>query len=320
MDRLATSQTDRPPVSVVIPLYNKGALVERTIRSVLAQSVQDFEIIVVNDGSTDDGPDVVNAIGDPRLRLVHQENAGVSAARNRGIEEAKSDLVAFLDADDEWMPEFLSTIQRLQRQYPQCDVFATGYIFRYDDGQERKPGIRVAPSGKWEGVIDDYFDLAGQGDPPLCSSAVAVVRGGIMDIGGFPVGVPSGEDLLTWARLAARHQIAYAAEPQCVFQLGSYDDRAVLRRSPQVNDVVGRELKALRGLPMVRWRSLKRYLALWYKMQASCFLRCADTREARRHTLKAMKYRPFAWKLYAYLLLSTLPYGIGKRILSGSLA
>ena len=316
MDKFVTGQTDRPPVSVVIPLYNKGALVERTIRSVLAQSVQDFEIIVVNDGSTDDGPDVVNAIDDPRIRLVHQENAGVSAARNRGIEEAKSDLVAFLDADDEWMPEFLSTILRLQRQYPQCDVFATGYVFRYDDGQERKPGIRVASSEDWEGVIDDYFDVARQGAPPLCSSAVAVERDAIMDIGGFPVGVRSGEDLLTWARLAARCQIAYAAVPQSVFQLGSYENRAVLRRSPEADDVVGPELMALRGLPMVRWCSLRKYLALWHKMRASCFLLAGDRKAARTECVKAIGYSIFERKIYAYLALTLLPYRLGRELLS----
>ncbi len=123
--------------SVIIPLYNKATTVERAIRSVLKQTVQDFEIIVVNDGSTDRGPIVVSAINDPRIRLIHQSNAGVSAARNRGIAESKYDLIAFLDADDEWLPEFLETIHQLVRLHPNCVVYAPRYLFGLPDGKVR---------------------------------------------------------------------------------------------------------------------------------------------------------------------------------------
>ena len=89
-----------PEVSTVIPLYNKGPHIERAIRSVLGQMFQDIEIIVIDDGSTYNGACVVKDISDPRIRLIQQENARVSAARNRGIKEANADLIAFLDADD----------------------------------------------------------------------------------------------------------------------------------------------------------------------------------------------------------------------------
>ena len=96
-------------ISVVIPLYNKEHQIAETLRSVLEQTFQDFEVVIVDDGSTDKSSEEALKIRDPRIRFVRQENAGVSAARNRGIEEARFDLIAFLDADDRWKPEYLQT-------------------------------------------------------------------------------------------------------------------------------------------------------------------------------------------------------------------
>src|ERR1035441_8596585 len=94
-------------ISVVIPLYNKAPYVGRALSSVFRQTIQDFECIVVDDGSTDGGGDLVEKMSDPRLRLVRQANGGVSRARNQGINLARHPLIAFLDADDEWLPGFL---------------------------------------------------------------------------------------------------------------------------------------------------------------------------------------------------------------------
>ena len=105
-------------ISVVIPLYNKRTSVIRALNSVLSQTIQPEEIIVVNDGSTDGSEQLVNELNHPLVRLINQPNAGVSAARNRGIKEAKGDWIAFLDADDEWMPEYLETIKSLSEKYP----------------------------------------------------------------------------------------------------------------------------------------------------------------------------------------------------------
>lgn len=96
-----------PRVTVVVPLYNKGGLVDRAISSLKLQTWEDFEAIVVDDGSTDEGPGQVEAAADPRIRLVRQGNAGPGAARNTGLGLARGEWVAFLDADDAWMPEYL---------------------------------------------------------------------------------------------------------------------------------------------------------------------------------------------------------------------
>lgn len=114
-------------ISVVIPLYNKRGLVSQTIATVLAQTYNGYEIVVVDDGSTDGSIDEVKAIADPRIRIVSRQNGGVAAARNTGIKHARGEFVAFLDADDRWSPQYLETQTALAQKYPSCDVFGTLY-------------------------------------------------------------------------------------------------------------------------------------------------------------------------------------------------
>lgn len=158
---------NKPCISVVIPLYNKGNVVARSIKSVCQQTLADFEVIVVNDGSTDNGREIVRAFNDTRIHLIDQVNSGVSAARNRGIAEACADLIAFLDADDEWRPDFLETVLRLSERFPDCGVFATSYIYQYNDGNNRTAIIRGLTDSSCEGILWDYFSVATQSDPPL---------------------------------------------------------------------------------------------------------------------------------------------------------
>ena len=114
-------------ISVVIPLYNKERYIERAVYSVLSQTFQQFEIVIVNDGSTDGSVSVIERMNNPLIRLIHQKNGGVSAARNRGIEEARFEYIAFLDADDEWKENHLEVIAGLIRKFPECGVFGTSY-------------------------------------------------------------------------------------------------------------------------------------------------------------------------------------------------
>lgn len=114
--------------SVVIPLYNKEAYVAQTLKSVVGQTYQNFEIIVVNDCSTDNSFDIVKAVQDHRIKIIeHNENKGVSASRNTGINAATHPYIAFLDADDQWDSSYLETIWNLVKEYPNESVFATHY-------------------------------------------------------------------------------------------------------------------------------------------------------------------------------------------------
>jgi glycosyltransferase involved in cell wall biosynthesis len=120
--------TRSPAVTVVVPLYNKAATIERSIRSVLAQTFADFELIVVDDGSTDGSPELVErAFSDPRLTVHRQANAGPAAARNQGIRLSSAPLITFLDADDEWTPALLETAVAKLAEHPDCAAFTANY-------------------------------------------------------------------------------------------------------------------------------------------------------------------------------------------------
>ncbi len=301
------------PVSVIIPLYNKENEVERAIKSVLAQTVQDFELIVINDGSTDKGPDKVRANQDRRIKIIDQSNSGVSAARNRGIEAASGDFIAFLDADDEWEIDHLETIFSLRAKYPSCSAFATRY---YVCGPDFRRGaiIRGLEAGYEDGILMNYFNIAAQSDPPLWSSAVAVTKRSILAIKAFPTGITSGEDLLTWARLAARYNIAYSSKLTANF----WEPRAPWDRPgrrPQMPDIVGQELLRLKkqGNPD-RVKSLDEYLSLWHRMRASIYMQLGENINARRELIKAMKYSNNMTALLFFFVLSLLPARYGLSI------
>lgn len=312
---------ERPAISVVIPLYNKADTIERALKSVLGQTDQDFEIIVVDDGSTDQSLAVVQAVPNPRLRVFHREHEGVSAARNLGISESRAEWVAFLDADDEWHTDHLETLSGLRKRYAEADVCATRYLFGVEGLGTRPATIRGLPAD-WRGVMSDYFSVAARSDPPLCASAVAVRREAIGAIGGFPVGVTAGEDLLTWARLAVRGRIAYSMKPTAVFwQAPGHVHRAKPTRMPDPDDVVGRGLESL----LLERRpdqkaGLRKYIALWHKMRSSIYMRLGARADSLQETAKALRYDPLAWKLYAFVILALLPRSFRFRMFQRSAA
>ncbi len=293
--------------SVVMPLYNKEATVERAIKSVFNQTVQDFEIIIVNDGSTDNSASIVESLKDPRIHLIHQVNQGVSAARNRGIAEAKYELIAFLDADDEWLPEFLETIRRMVTNYPDCGLYATRYFFNYPSGNRKKAIINGFPDN-FEGLLDDYFKIAVRSHPPVWSSATCVSKKAINKIGGFPIGVKSGEDLVTWAKIAICFSIAYSMKCVSIFyQSPAEIYETAPSRIPDDDDFVGRELvKLLETVEKNEKYYLNKYCGLWHKMRASSYLRLDMKEKARYEIFKAFNHT-ISIKLLTYLVLSFLP-------------
>lgn len=299
-------------ISVVIPLYNKEKQIAHTLQSVLNQTFQDFEVVIVDDGSTDGSVAEVEKLCDSRIRLIHQENAGVSAARNRGIEEAKSDLIAFLDADDEWKPEYLATQYYLSQKYPDCNVFACNYEFRDTEGKVTTTIIRKLPFIGEDGILSNYFEVASCSHPPICSISIMVRKSAIQAIGGFPTDVSHGEDLLTWANLAVRNEIAYTRQVCSIYCLGAdYGVNSKPVNIPQGN-VVGEKLELLLVDSSLgkRKKSLKKYIGRWYKIRASLFLRGGERKNAIVNIYRTIYYNPSEWRIYIYLVLWFLPVRI----------
>ena len=187
--------TDSPLFSVVIPAYNAKKFIALTIESVLRQTVQDFEIVVVNDGSTDDTLEVLQGIADSRLRIITQENGGECVARNRGIKEARGRYIAFLDADDAWCPNHLEIVLKYIQKLADISWFVTP--------SEKVPDIKpedLTPAVDNGCTIANWY-LEGYTIPAASSTVLTrELALAIPDL--FPAGFKMYGDNIGWARLA----------------------------------------------------------------------------------------------------------------------
>jgi glycosyltransferase involved in cell wall biosynthesis len=277
----------RPSISVVIPLFNKERYVSAAIDSVLSQSFQDFEIVVVNDGSTDDGPRVVEQRHDLRIRLIHQNNGGVSAARNRGIREASSDVIAFLDADDEWMPGFLSTIMELRTRYPKAGAYATAYRISKGNGIYRDVIASGFSRAGRAGLIGDYFGSAHRA--PVSASSVAVPRRLFDRVGGFREGCAMGEDMDMWFRIAAYYDVAYCPTISAVWRF-TVQDSACQTRLPEEKSPITESMRQIEASLDVPAEVKGRARLFWTRhvmRDARSFCRSGRKDVARRLLLQA---------------------------------
>jgi len=202
-------------VTVVIPLYNKAGEIRRCLDSVFAQSVTDFSVLVVDDGSTDDGPALVEAAGNSRVSVIRQANQGASSARNRGIAESGTELVALLDADDEWKPGFLEAVLTLRDRYPEAGLWVTAYEAMTGTGVEALE-FREVPTDPAGGIIEDFFASMLKWSP-VCSSNVLGRREVFQTAGGFPVHDTRAEDTDLWVRIAMQHPVAFLPDAQVVY-------------------------------------------------------------------------------------------------------
>ncbi len=220
--------------SVIIPLYNKAPYIRKALESVLAQTYTDYELIIVDDGSTDGSAEIAEAILEEVIRqqgykakgmengeadntaphrliassphrLLRQQNAGVSAARNAGVAQAHAEYIAFLDADDWWEPTYLERMAQLIEDYPDAGLYACNYVYY-------KPGKTHVALNIPTGYINypkAYYESTAM---PVWTGAAMIPRKVFEEMGGFPLGIKLGEDFLLWSKIALRYPVAFLNE------------------------------------------------------------------------------------------------------------
>ena len=214
----------RPTVTVIVPTYNRAHLIPRAIRSVLAQTYGDFELLVIDDGSSDDTQAVVAGWSDPRVRYLREpQNAGVGAARNRGLREARGEFIAFLDSDDEWLPDKLSRQVALFRAVPD----AVGLIYTGVESVYADQNQQVASSGARG---DLYREMLQRNVIHGGGSNVMIRREVVATAGFFHEGIPAIEDYEYWLRITRFFKVEFIGDPLVRYYDASAGERRSLAR------------------------------------------------------------------------------------------
>ncbi|HXE21422.1 MAG TPA: glycosyltransferase family A protein [Rhodoferax sp.] len=273
--------------SVVMPLYNKAPYIMCAIESVLVQTCADLELIVVDDGSTDDGGKLVTSITDPRVRMISQANAGVSVARNRGIASARGEWVAFLDADDWYDPRYLSTLLMAQEAYPEADAVACDHLKVPHAVGQWPPKWCVAVRAPEVELIENLPRRWMRG-PSLSASSVAVRATRLAEMQPcFPPGEFCGEDMDLWFRLAERTPIAIVHAPLVAYRVGLPGSLSKQRKAGILEPWIHRmQARALSGT-MTRSQQKS---ALWFIAQIRVTL-------AREAVVSGNRLEGFRWLL-----------------------
>lgn len=210
------NKTDKISFSIVVPLYNKEISCRTTIQSILNQNYSEFELIIVNDGSTDNSLNVVKEFTDNRIRIINKQNGGVSSARNRGILEAKNEIVVFLDADDLWAKDTLTEFVYLIENFNEASVYLTNY--RMSDCENRGSGRRY--------YIDNFYYyhasfMAKYSLSLMLNGCIAVKKECFNLVGNFKEGITNGEDVDMWFRLAMNFKMAKSEKVTTVYRLNT---------------------------------------------------------------------------------------------------
>jgi glycosyltransferase involved in cell wall biosynthesis len=242
--------------SVVIPLYNKANYIENTLKSVLNQTFKDFEIIVINDESTDNSASIVNSFDDDRIKIYSQKNQGVSVSRNLGIEKSKGKLIAFLDADDYWFPNHLQELADLFHHYQNCGMYCSRHKIKTARNQFQIPYYHGIDKS-FRGIVPDYF-FSNKPFRITWTSSLAIPKEILETIGEFSPDVTNGQDLELWTKIGIKHQVAITNTITAVYNFDVPDSLAK-------NSITSRNLM---DFEQFKWAekqstSLKKFLDLY---------------------------------------------------------
>ena len=201
-----------PHISVIVPVYNGEKTIRETVESVLNQTWQDFEIIIINDGSQDRTLDVISGIQDSRIKVFSYPNAGQAASRNRGIGKASGEYIAFLDADDLWTADKLEAQYQALQENPEAKVAYSWSNHIDESGKFLRTGSHVTANGNvYERLL--LLNFFEHGSNPL------IHKQAFVEVGGFDESLPPTEDWDMWLRLAARYHFVAVSSPQILYRV-----------------------------------------------------------------------------------------------------
>lgn len=208
-----------PLFSVIIPVYNKANYIEETLKSVLEQRFTDYEIIIIDDGSTDSSLEIINQFSDNRICIYTQDNKGVAAARNFGIEKSKGKLIAFLDADDYWFPNHLEEIVKLYHDFPNCGIYCNLYRIKTTNIHFQDISFRGISSG-YRGIIKNYF----YSNKPFrisWTSSLAITKEILKEFNGFNENVTNGQDIELWTKIGIKYSVVVSNKITAIYNFNT---------------------------------------------------------------------------------------------------
>jgi glycosyltransferase involved in cell wall biosynthesis len=201
-----------PKFSIVIPLYNKEKDIKNTLDSVFKQTISDYEIVIVNDGSTDNSENIVSSIKDSRIKLISKKNEGVSKTRNYGVEKARAEHIVFLDAHDYWHSNHLENLNSLIINYPKEPWYATAYEKKHHDSLIiPMSSPLIDESGEWKGKVSEFFKNS-LVDCLAWTSAICMKKVFFQELKGFDHTIThgAGEDTDLWLRAALKSRLIFS--------------------------------------------------------------------------------------------------------------
>lgn len=293
--------------SVIMPAYNAEKTISKSINSVLNQQFQDFELIVINDGSKDNTRKNIDSFDDERIICIDQENAGVSAARNRGIRASRGEFICFLDADDIWKDNHLEELFSLVGKYPECGIYVTGYDVLLNNGQIVQKSQQVLKHIGLENFMSNNgYEVLLKNGYFFCTDTVCCRREVFERVGLFEVGVTHAEDDDMWFRVLAYYAVAVSKKSTAVYDRSNSTSTATRVLIPE--SMFRKRVTELLESPSIT-DEMKDSLRMWYERNTLSLSRkylLAQDKKAAWKLLRTVRLSKVSKKKYLETVLCML--------------